>query len=267
MKELGSHIETHSPQIIMMMERILLGVLSLSGWLIPSICLHRQYHYVADLKTWPEAATYCRRTYTDLASINTVSSSGHSSEVWIGLYMAIVWRWSDGYRGIGSQYRPWRPTSSEPNFISGDQFCVVFGTDGTWFDYFCNDEYPFICYRGTQLDPEFVVVNERMNWSSAQRYCRENYIDLATVRNDTENQEIKSLVWSGGRAWIGLFRHPNLTWSDGSNYKFSYWDYLNPIGSLVHVCGVAALQESGKWRGYNCEMRLPFVCYSITPGE
>ncbi|XP_037615498.1 macrophage mannose receptor 1-like [Sebastes umbrosus] len=244
MKELGSHVETHSPQVSMMMERILLGVLSLSGWIIPSICLHRQYHYVADLKTWTEAASYCRRTYTDLVSIentegmnqlmNTVSSSSNSSEVWIGLYSGIVWRWSDGYRGTGSRYRNWRTSYNEPDFSSG-----------------------------TQLDPEFVVVNERMNWSSAQRYCRENFTDLATVRNDTENQEIKRFVPCGDWAWIGLFRDPNFNWSDGSNYKFSYWDNAdNPLGSLTHVCAVA-MQRSGKWRAFDCERRLPFVCYSL----
>ncbi|XP_037615500.1 secretory phospholipase A2 receptor-like [Sebastes umbrosus] len=273
MKELGSHVETHSPQVSMMMERILLGVLSLSGWIIPSICLHRQYHYVADLKTWTEAASYCRRTYTDLASIenteemnqlmNTVSSSSNSPEVWIGLRSAIVWRWSDGYRGTGSRHRNWRTTYNEPDFGSGVQFCVFTRGDGKWFDHFCYSEIPFICYRGTQLDPEFVVVNERMSWSSAQRYCRENYIDLANVRNDTETQEIQSLVWSGDYAWIGLFRDPNFNWSDGSNYKFSYWDAVkNPLGSLTHVCAVA-MQSSGRWRAFDCERRLPFVCYSL----
>ncbi|XP_074480638.1 C-type mannose receptor 2-like [Sebastes fasciatus] len=307
MKELGSHVETHSPQVSMMMERILLGVLSLSGWIIPSICLHRQYHYVNDSKTWTEAASYCRRTYTDLASIenteemnqlnNTVSSSSNSSEVWIGLYSAIVWRWSDGYRGTGSRYRNWITSYNEPNFHSGREFCVATRGDGRWWDVSCKAEYPFICYRGedlarhvlilkkfyfefqyvtfpplppptltagTQLDPEFVFVNESMSWSSAQRYCRENYTDLATVRNDTENQEIQSLGLSGDYAWIGLFRDPHLNWSDGSNYKFSYWDSgYNPLGSLTHVCAVAALQRSGKWRAVDCERRLPFVCYSI----
>ncbi|XP_037613985.1 secretory phospholipase A2 receptor isoform X1 [Sebastes umbrosus] len=195
--------------------------------------------------------------------MNTVSSSGHNSEVWIGLYSVIVWRWSDGYRGTGSEYRNWDPRYSEPNFYSGREFCVFTKNNGRWYDQICNTKYPFICYRGTQLDPEFVFVNERMSWSSAQRYCRENYIDLATVRNDTETQEIQSLVPSQDRAWIGLFRDPNFNWSDGSNYKFSYWDAVkNPLGSLTHVCGVA-MQSSGKWRAVDCERRLPFVCYSL----
>ncbi|XP_074503785.1 macrophage mannose receptor 1-like [Sebastes fasciatus] len=259
MKEPGSHTETHSPQISMMMGRVLLGVLSLSGWLVPSVCLLRQYHYVADLKTWTEAVSYCKRTYTDLASIestedmnqlkNTVSSSGNSSEVWIGLYSAVAWRRSDGYRGTGSEYRNWTTIDNEPNFMSGVEFCVLTYSDGSWTDHLCYHKHPFLCYRG-------------MNWSSTQRFCRENYTDLATVRNHTENQEIHSGNWG----WIGLFRDPHLNWSDGTNYKFSYWDSgFNPLGSLSHVCAVVALHRSGKWRAVSCERRLPFVCYSIPP--
>ena len=105
-----------------------------------------------------------------------------------------------------------------------------------------------------------------MNWSNAQRYCRENYIDLATVRNDTENQQIQNYVQSGDRAWIGLFRNPDIYWSDGSNFSFTYWDSgAHPFGSLSRVCA-AAVQKSGKWKAKSCEERLPFVCYSI-PGE
>uniref|UniRef100_A0A8D0ADU0 C-type lectin domain-containing protein n=1 Tax=Sander lucioperca TaxID=283035 RepID=A0A8D0ADU0_SANLU len=74
-----------------------------------------------------------------------------------------------------------------------------------------------------QLNPEYVVMSQKMNWSSAQRYCRENFIDLATVRNDSENQKVLSLGQSKRWTWIGLFRDPNLYWSDGSGYSFSYW--------------------------------------------
>ncbi|XP_074480750.1 C-type lectin domain-containing protein 38-like [Sebastes fasciatus] len=177
--------------------------------------------------------------------------------------MAIVWKWSDGYRGTGSEYRNWRTDPTEPNFAYGNEFFVATHNVGVWLDDSSNREIPFICYRGTKLDPEFVFVNITMSWSSAQRYCRENYIDLATVRNDTENHEIQSLVTIGEWAWIGLFRDPNLNWSDGSNYKFSYWAYSHPLGSLTHVCAVVDLQSSGKWRAVSCEKRLPFVCYSL----
>ncbi|AWP00584.1 Hypothetical protein SMAX5B_020019 [Scophthalmus maximus] len=51
------------------------------------------------------------------------------------------------------------------------------------------------------LDPHFVFVNEIMDWSSAQGYCRENVADLATVRSDTDNLELQDLLEKQG-AWI-----------------------------------------------------------------
>ncbi|XP_051285512.1 C-type mannose receptor 2 isoform X2 [Dicentrarchus labrax] len=262
-----------------MMDRILLGVLYLSGWNIIPSCLLHQYHFVVDPMNWTEAQSYCRDTYTDLATIenteemnqliNTVSSAGHRSEVWIGLYSKIDWRWSDSYRGSGAQYKNWdNYNDNEPDFGSANQFCVCFGGDGGWWDDQCSIEYPFICYRGTQLDPEFVFVNKKMNWSNAQRHCRETFTDLVTVRNNTENQKIQSLLpfSSGNWVWIGFFRDPNMYWSDGSRSSFRYWrGGVNSIASMSVVCGAATLQSSGQWRFLPCGTKLPFVCYSAPP--
>ncbi|XP_038585694.1 C-type mannose receptor 2-like [Micropterus salmoides] len=222
---------------------------------------------------WTEAQTYCRKTYTDRATIenteevnqliNTVSSSGLSSDVWIGLYTKINWRWSDGYTGTGAGFRSWHNYENEPNFKAASEFCVTIGKDGVWWDDRCSRQFPFICYRGTQLDPEFVAVIEPMSWSSAQSYCRKNFTDLANVRNNTENLKIGSLVPYGHVAWFGLFRDPDMYWSDGSGFSFSYWNTdINPLGSMSVVCG-AALQSSGSWKFLPCETRLPFVCYSV----
>ncbi|KAA8582809.1 secretory phospholipase A2 receptor [Etheostoma spectabile] len=256
------------------MERVWVVVLYLSGWKI-STCLLHQYHFVANEKTWAEAQAYCRETHTDLATIrnseemnqliSTVESFGYHSEVWIGLYSTIDWRWSDGYRKRGTEFRNWQNrTDNEPDFYSANQFCVCIDNNG-WWDDDCKKALQFICYRGTQLNPEYVVVNEKMNWSSAQRYCRENFTDLATVRNDTENQKVQSLVPNGYWAWIGLFRDPNIYWSDGSGYSFSYWSTGSFAIGSTRACGLAALQRTGKWMTKSCETRLPYVCYSVPP--
>ncbi|XP_069015206.1 secretory phospholipase A2 receptor-like [Embiotoca jacksoni] len=249
-----------------MMERSLLGVLYFSGWLQLSTCLLQQYHFVADEMTWTEAQTYCRQKHTDLATIenndemnqliNTVSSAGHNSEVWIGLYSEIDWKWSDGFNGTGAQYRNWQPTISHLNF----KFDCVMIYRQSWQGYHCSSTHPFICYKGTQLDPEFVFVETSMTWSNAQRYCRENFIDLANVRNDTEQQKAQTLsgtTWT----WIGLFSSSSVHWSDGSGYGFTNWrTATRPFPSTV-TCGVAVLQDYGQWSLKFCETRLPFVCY------
>ncbi|XP_042258030.1 secretory phospholipase A2 receptor-like [Thunnus maccoyii] len=276
-----------------MMERILLGVLYLSGWSIFSTCRLHQYHFVAEPMNWTEAQTYCRETYTDLVTIentedmnqlnNTVSSAGYNSQVWIGLYRVIDWKWSDGYRGSGAEYRDWR--SNQPSLDTDKRCVVIIDTYNSWHSIDCTLTHYFICYNGkypakhyflsnndyivvqdfnskTQLDPQFVFVNQRMNWSNAQRYCRENFTDLTTVRNDVENQEVLNLLPGRAWTWIGLYRDPDINWSDGSAYSFNSWS-ASVSGSLMKMmCGV---QESDQWTFKSCEERFPFVCYSVPP--
>uniref|UniRef100_A0A673B6W9 C-type lectin domain-containing protein n=1 Tax=Sphaeramia orbicularis TaxID=375764 RepID=A0A673B6W9_9TELE len=126
--------------------KIICGVAYLKNsgkWSI-STCLLHQYHYVHELKTWTEAQSYCRRHYTDLATIENSSEVDQLinavfvediSEVWIGLFSEVDWRWSDGYTGNESGHTNWRQLASEPNFLAADQFCVVFGMNVGWGDY------------------------------------------------------------------------------------------------------------------------------------
>lgn len=57
----------------------------------------------------------------------------------------------------------------------------------------------------TKTNQRFIFVEKEMSWSDAQRYCRESYTDLASVRDSKENQEIQSLT-KNRSVWIGLFR-------------------------------------------------------------
>ncbi|XP_034425004.1 L-selectin-like isoform X2 [Hippoglossus hippoglossus] len=254
------------------MEGIFIGVLCLSGCLTFSTCLLHQYHFVSDAKTWTEAQSYCRETYTDLATIenteemkklnDTSSAAGNSSEVWIGLYSHIVWKWSDGFNQSGAEYRNWE--SPDPNNHEANELCVAMDKNGKWIDEDCNEQRPFVCYNGTLEDSGIVLVNTSKNWSEAQRHCREHYTDLVTVRNDTDREKIQSCNTTLPWAWIGLYRDPQIYWSDGSNYSFSSWyqDY-NKLESMKVVCGVADLEKGGNWRLFPCEETKPFVCYSM----
>ena len=104
-----------------------------------------------------------------------------------------------------------------------------------------------------------------MTWTNAQKYCREKFTDLATVRSDAENQAMHAVALSA-YPWFGLHIDPNSYWSDGSISSFRHWEGASlPVGSMSVVCGVAALQNSGKWKFLQCETRLPFVCYSVPP--
>uniref|UniRef100_A0A667X6G2 C-type lectin domain-containing protein n=1 Tax=Myripristis murdjan TaxID=586833 RepID=A0A667X6G2_9TELE len=180
--------------------------------------------------TWSEAQSYCRQHYTDLATVsseedvaklNDAVGSYREGHVWIGLYDDINnWRWSlqnKSYYGEGeAEFRMW--ASSEPS---------------TYYI----DEY----------------LEKGKTWSEAQSYCRQNYTDLASIRNLTENEEIRGLI--NGYSWIGLFRD-TWKWSDGSTMSFSKWDN-QPNGGYAH-CVASHL---GKWHDYLCSNRFYFVCY------
>uniref|UniRef100_A0A3Q2D3L0 C-type lectin domain-containing protein n=1 Tax=Cyprinodon variegatus TaxID=28743 RepID=A0A3Q2D3L0_CYPVA len=119
----------------------------------------------------------------------------------------------------------------------------------------------------SHLDPEFVYVTTTMSWSNAQSYCRNNFVDLATIKNDTEHQRVQSLIPGGQYPWIGLYRDANLHWSDGSSVLFTSWDSFSiVIGSRKVICGATSTGISGRWKIVPCETRLPFVCYG-PPGE
>uniref|UniRef100_A0A3Q2PZ40 C-type lectin domain-containing protein n=1 Tax=Fundulus heteroclitus TaxID=8078 RepID=A0A3Q2PZ40_FUNHE len=131
-----------------------------ADWVNLSSCRVFDYHFVDQPLTWTEAQTYCRQRYVDLATIhnseqiaqllNTLSSFGHASEVWVGLFYKIHWAWSDGFSGSGADYRSWKTSDNEPNFASASQFCVCTDGNGTWWDDFCGNHYPFLCYNGNR---------------------------------------------------------------------------------------------------------------------
>uniref|UniRef100_A0A3Q2CT31 C-type lectin domain-containing protein n=1 Tax=Cyprinodon variegatus TaxID=28743 RepID=A0A3Q2CT31_CYPVA len=122
-------------------------------------------------------------------------------------------------------------------------------------------------FHCSHLDPEFVYVSTTMPWSNAQTYCRENFVDMASIRNDTEYQQVQSLIPYGHYPWIGLYREPNLQWSNGSSVLFTSWDTSGIfIGSMRVICGATSTGRSGKWKMLSCETRLPFVCNG-PPGE
>uniref|UniRef100_A0A8C1AEP8 C-type lectin domain-containing protein n=1 Tax=Cyprinus carpio carpio TaxID=630221 RepID=A0A8C1AEP8_CYPCA len=261
---------------------------------LPFICYSalassRQYHFVNESKTWTEAQSYCRQNYTDLATIdnmeemnrliNTVNGS-YNGSAWIGLYDDVnSWRWSlennDFYQ---EGERDFRNFYHEPNNYAGNELCVYMDYNGKWFDYSCDNYFTFVCYDDREnATQKYVWVYQGMTWSRAQSYCREKYTDLASVRNETEHQQILNIARSYGYyygyIWIGL--HRNRLWSDQSSSSFTYWLPYTPSlaaqpdnGANVQGeqgsqhCTAVSLQYSGQWTDERCFASLPFFCYS-----
>uniref|UniRef100_A0A3Q3H1G7 Macrophage mannose receptor 1-like n=1 Tax=Labrus bergylta TaxID=56723 RepID=A0A3Q3H1G7_9LABR len=241
--------------------------LLLSGLFFLPVCFPRRYILIREALTWTEAQRYCREKFTDLASVSSEQESEQLREateehdedhLWIGLYDDIdSWRWSleeEGYYGEGeAEFRKWH--SKVYNNFQGTQTCVLISQDGTWNDLICTASYQFVCYSDSSSS--FILVTEPKTWTDAQRDCRERYTDLASVRNQSENDQIKGLLKKApGSAWIGLHRD-SWGWSDGSPYSLRKWATGRPISGFRTPCTVL---HKGLWEDMNCDAEHYFVC-------
>lgn len=102
-----------------------------------------------------------------------------------------------------------------------------------------------------------MFVNEYKTWKDAQRYCRANYTDLASVRNQAENDLIMMLT-NNQSAWIGLYRD-SWKWSDGSPTSVIYWNHDQPTGDIANSC---VLLHKGRLSDYRCNNNFYFLCYA-----
>uniref|UniRef100_UPI003AAAF96B C-type mannose receptor 2-like n=1 Tax=Centroberyx gerrardi TaxID=166262 RepID=UPI003AAAF96B len=260
------------------MKEILLSILAVSG--LCAVSSYRQYHFVYEPKNATEARRHCREKYTDLATLDNMedvkrlndivdlqklSSFNDENLTWIGLYDDLnSWRWSladrSFYKDGEAEFRNWH--TGEPNNQDSGEYCVVMYPDGTWNDERCtNLRLPF-CFDAEETE-RFLLINKSMTWTEAQSYCRQHHTDLASVRNQTENQKIHELVPGAGPegAWIGLSRD-SWKWLDGSNSSFRNWNTVEPNNNWKNEACVAAQFSSGKWEDWNCDVTRTFICYS-----
>ncbi|XP_046691744.1 macrophage mannose receptor 1-like [Silurus meridionalis] len=105
------------------------------------------YIMVNITKTWQDAQSYCRSTYTDLARIRSPWEQNQVNNVvsrwvsvWIGLFLD-NWQWSDQW---SHRFRNW--ALGPPSVGTGDCAAVVAGNSGKWMSDSCTTLHPFVCY-------------------------------------------------------------------------------------------------------------------------
>lgn len=281
---------------------MVITVFLLSGWLVFSSSLIRQYFLISSLKTWHQAQTYCRQNYTDLVTFENAeevqlmasfSSAANLSDVWIGLICHYDDFWSPSFNG--STVTWWNHIMAKTLFVY--HFCGSISKNGFGYDHW-SVRKPFICSNGefsqsltlnfpavdTFLWPlppstagtQLVFVNNTMDWFSAWTYCRENFTDLTAppgpLSNDSQDgawySDVLSFVPSGYQAWIGLNKYPFTFWSDGSSSSFRYWDNLQAPSSWVpRLYAVANFNRSERWRFVPDGEKLPFICLNVSEDQ
>ncbi|KAB5549230.1 hypothetical protein PHYPO_G00065020 [Pangasianodon hypophthalmus] len=244
---------------------------------MPFICFDgrgnesERYIPVYQYMSWTEAQSYCREHYTDLISVrNKIENQriksllhGHFSNVWIGLYRTRSW--SDKNNSYFSNWTP-----GQPDNYGQSAYCTAVSTEaGTWTDENCGQTLPFFCYSSTSLiSHQYHFVNENKTWTEAQRYCRQNYSDLASIGNMEEMNALLNTVNGSysGLAWIGLYSD-SWRWSldDDAFYKegereFRGW-YQEPNNyNGKELC--VSMHYTGEWFDRQCAQTLGFVCYN-----
>ncbi|XP_078100820.1 secretory phospholipase A2 receptor-like [Sander vitreus] len=195
------------------------------------------------------------------ADLSKMVYHDNSYQAWIGLYNDHVlgnWRWSlsdpSFYKPGVTEFSSW--ASGEPNLVNNNRACTRL-YKGQWIDDDCQLVWGVVCMDVNGSAVTFVFVNP-MSWSDAQTYCREHHTDLASVRNDADNQKILEAIPYLGIVWIGLFRD-TWTWSDGSNSTFRFWKNGQP--NYNETCVAADFSDSGKWGEWSCDWKRAFICY------
>ncbi|KAK6470009.1 macrophage mannose receptor 1-like, partial [Huso huso] len=242
--------------------------------LLPFSDTRESYILIDQPKTWYEAQQYCRKNYTDLVSIKNndedkkIKEKANGTAVWIGLFNN-PWKWS--HKGEYSSFHNWN--KDEPNNL-GNNFCVeMYGAAdkerGKWNDAGCHFP-PFFCYNGK--DPSvfsyhlesYILIKENKTWYEAQQYCRTNYTDLVSIKNNDEDKKIKEKA-NGKSVWIGLFNNP-WKWSHKGEYSsFHNWDKGEPNNLGNNICVEmygTDNKERGKWNDAGCNNTSPFICYN-----
>ncbi|KAL7875545.1 hypothetical protein AOLI_G00105080 [Acnodon oligacanthus] len=118
---------------------------------------------------------------------------------------------------------------------------------------------------------QFHVVNVKKTWTDAQKHCRENFTDLATIESQQEMKAVKAVL-NGKRDyfWIGLRQKVQQStaswiWSDGSNSSYTYWNPGEPNNNGTDNCGILWHPSTYRWNDLSCTYKDPFVCYISIP--
>ncbi|XP_075778589.1 macrophage mannose receptor 1-like isoform X1 [Pelodiscus sinensis] len=241
-----------------------------------------------EMLTWHAARTACIQLKGNLASILNEEEQAFlityfndiSADAWIGLNninSEYTFLWTDGKR---VSYTNW--ARDFPDYdIEAD--CIFMKKSpieeaGKWKDADCQTNKSYVCQRNA--DPKlynsqpivpvsgfipyrnssYSLISSRMNWEEAEKNCKAEYSELASIL-DLFSQSFLWLQVSklGQPVWIGL--NSNLTngfyvWTDKWRVKYSKWASDEPKQNLACVY----LDVDGTWKTGSCDEKYFSVC-------
>ncbi|KAH0627500.1 hypothetical protein JD844_003271 [Phrynosoma platyrhinos] len=171
----------------------------------------------------------CKKENSSLDS--SVIPAEPTDVLWIGLNdqkTQMNFEWSDG---TPVRFTKWQ--QGEPTHVKNIQEdCVIMsGENGSWGDYYCEDEFGYICKRkplssvpeeAEPVDPKcqkgfFSKTHKKKTWFEARDFCREIGGDLASIHSPEEEHIIEELYTLKTRT-KRYFR-----WMDGSPVTYVAW--------------------------------------------
>ncbi|XP_053092870.1 macrophage mannose receptor 1-like [Pangasianodon hypophthalmus] len=114
---------------------------------------------------------------------------------------------------------------------------------------------------------KYIHVNEQLNWTEAQAYCRENYVDLLTMETQEEKDNYRNYTQGNCSAgcWTGLSGNGQkmtfTQWSDGSLLTFTHWGKNEPSNTIDANC----VYTNNHWHNDYCTNARTFICYTWEP--
>ncbi len=86
----------------------------------------------------------------------------------------------------------------------------------------------------SQQSSKYSLIPEKKTWFEAQLYCRNNHTDLVSIRNETENEQVKEAVNGKNAFWIGLQYNNSLAWFDGGHSDYEHQN-MSSNGCLTSI--------------------------------